>query len=127
MSPGDKILLALRDEVSALKLRVKELGFENRDLRDICDECGIQYEERLAARRHERYFAYLCAEYSIGTTATTSDVLVAGPIVRGIAACAGSVLRTGLVARRFFAAFTQLTAQLPWSFGGRVIATRAVL
>ena len=51
---------ALRKEVSELTLRLKELGEENRDLRELCNERGIQYEERLAARRHKRYFARLC-------------------------------------------------------------------
>ena len=123
MSPGDRILQALQDEVSALKLRVKELGFENRDLRDICDERGIQYEERLATRRHHRYFAGLCAEHPIETTLAASDILGAAPIVRRIAESAGSVLRTGLIARDFFAAFTQLTVQFPWKFGGCISRT----
>ena len=94
-----------------LTLRLKELGAENRDLREICSENGIQYAERLAARRHKRYFADLCAKHPLGRTATASDVLGAANIVRGIAECAGSVLRTGLIARCFFAAFTHLTAQ----------------
>merc|ERR1719191_648477 len=55
--------------------------------------------------------------------AIASDILGAAPIVRGIAACAGSVMCTGLIARCFFVAFTQLTAQLPWRFGGRLSAT----
>ena len=86
---------ALRKEVSELTLRLKELGDENRDLREICNESGIPYMERLAARRHKRYFADLCEKHPIGTTATASDLLGAAPIVRGTAACAGSVLRTG--------------------------------
>ena len=60
MSAGDTTLQALQKEVSELNHRVKELGQENRDLRDICDESGVQYEDRLALRRHRRYFADLC-------------------------------------------------------------------
>ena len=114
---------ALRKEVSELTLRLKELGEENRDLRELCNERGIQYAERLAARRHKRYFADLCEKHPIGITATAPDTLGADPIVRGIAAYAGCVLRTGLIARCFFAAFVSLTAQLPWRFGGRTSAT----
>ena len=60
MSAGDTTLQALQKEVSELNHRVKELGQENRDLRDICDESGVQYEDRLALRRHRRDFADLC-------------------------------------------------------------------
>ena len=124
MNPQDINLQKLRDEVSALQLRLGELVVENRDLRDICDESGIQYEERLAARRHNRYFARLCAEHPIETTVVASDILGAAPIVRRVAEFAGSVLRPALVARDFFAAFTELTAQFPWRFGGgRLSAT----
>ena len=123
MTAEDMTTQALRKQVSELTLRLKELGEENRDLREICNENGIQYAERLAARRHKRDFAHLCDKHPIGRTTTASDVLVAGPIVRGIAECAGSVLRTGLIARCFFAAFTYLTAQFPWKFGGRLSAT----
>ena len=133
MTAEDMTTQALREEVSELTLRLKELGEENRDLREICSEHGIQYMERLAARRHKRYFADLLEKHPIGTTAsekhpigrtaTASDLLGAAPIVRGIAECAGSVLRTGLIARCFFTAFTLLTAQFPWKFGGRLSAT----
>ena len=80
-------------------------------------------EERLGARRHKHQFARLCVKHPIKTTVTASDLLGAGPIVRGIAACAGSVFRAGLIARCFFAAFTHLTAELPWMFGYRLSAT----
>ena len=123
MISEDVTMQALRKEVSALTLRLKELGEENRDLREICNERGIHYAELLAARRHKRHFADLCEKHPIGTTANASDLLGAAPAVRGIAACAGSVLRTGLIARCFFAAFTDLTVQLPWRFGGRLSAT----
>ena len=33
------------------------------------------------------------------------------------------MLRTGLIVRCFYTAFTDLTAQLPWRFGGRLSAT----
>ena len=92
MNAAEKTMQALREEVSALQLRVEELREENRDLRDICSGSGIQYEERLAARRHKRLFARLCAERPIGKKAVASDVLGSGPIVRRIAECAGSVL-----------------------------------
>ena len=123
MTAEDMTMQALRKQVSELTLRLKKLGDENRDLREICNENGIQYVERLAARRHKRYFAQLCDEHPIGETANASDALGAANIVRGIAECAGSVLRTGLIARCFFVAFTYLTAQFPWRFGGRLIAT----
>ena len=120
-----------RKEVSALKLRVKELSEENRDLREICNESGVQYEDALAARRHKRYFAHLCEKHPIGRTATASDVPGATPALRGIAECAGFVLRLGLIARCFYAAFRNLTEQFPWKFTGRLSATleghRAVL
>ena len=110
-------LQALREEVSELKLRNKELLEENRDFRELCTANGIQYEERLAVRRHQRYFARLCARHPIGRTAGASDLLGAAPIVRAIAGCAGAVSCTGLIARCFIAAFAELTAQLPWRFG----------
>ena len=89
--------------MSELTLRLKELGEENRDLREIiCNERGIEYAERLSARRHKRYFAVLCEKHPIGRTATASDVLGAANIVRGIAECAGSVLC------RFFSKFDLL-------------------
>ena len=113
MTAEDMTTQALRKEVSVLTLRLKELGEENRDLRELCNERGIQYAERLAARRHKRYFARLCEKHPIGRPATASDVLGADPAVRGIAECAGFVLRLGLIARCFYAAFTNLTAQLP--------------
>ena len=81
MTAEDMTIQALRKEVSELRLRLKELGEENRDLREICSENGIQYMERLAARRHKRYFAQLCDKHAIGTTTTASDVLGAAPIV----------------------------------------------
>ena len=123
MTAEDMTMQALRKEVSELTLRLKELGEENHDLRELCNERGIQYDKRLAARRHKRYFARLCEKHPIGRPATASDVLGAAPALRGIAGCAGSVLRTGLIARCFLAAFTYLTAQFPWKFGGRLSAT----
>ena len=36
------------------QLRLKELGEEHRDLRDIGKKLGVQYEEWLVARRHKR-------------------------------------------------------------------------
>ena len=123
MTSSDQTLLGLQQQVSELQLRVRELCEENCDLRGICNESGVQYEERLAARRHKRYFAQLCAEHPIETPVGASDVLGAGTIVRGISACAGSVLRTGLIAHCFFAALRQLTEQLPWKFGGRLSVT----
>ena len=123
MAAADVALQALLDEVSRLNLRLKELGEENRVLRDICNENGIQYKDRLDTRRHSRYFARLCAEHPIETTVTASDILGADPTVRGIAECAGSVLCASLICRDFFTAFMQLTASSPWKFGGRISAT----
>ena len=117
MTPEETTMQALRKQVSELTLRLKELGDENRDLRELCNEGGIQYEERLAARRHKRYFARLCEKHPIGRPGTASDVLGAAPAVRGIAECAGLVLRLGLIARCFYAAFRNLTEQFPWKFG----------
>ena len=107
MTAEDMTMQTLRKEVSELTLRLKELGEENRDLREICDEKAIPLAKRLAARRHKRYFADLCEKHPIGRTTTASDVLGAAPAVRGIADCAGSVLRTGLIARCFFVAFKE--------------------
>ena len=123
MTAADAAMQALRKELSELQVRVTELGEENLVLRRICNENGIQYEERLAALGHKRYFAHLRAAYPIERKVAASDVLGAIPIVRGISGCAGSVFCTGLIARRFFVAFTQLTAQLPWRFGGQLRAT----
>ena len=96
MTAEEMTMQALRKEVSVLRLRLQELDEENRDLRELCNESGIQYVERLAARRHKRYFSDLCEKHPLGRTATASDVLGAAPIVRGIAECAGFVLRTEL-------------------------------
>ena len=119
MISEDVTMQALRKEVSALTLRLKELGEENRDLREICNERGIPYAELLAARRHRRYFADLCEKHPLGRTAHASDVPGAAPAVREIAECAGFVLRLGLIARCFYAAFRDLTNQFPWRFGYR--------
>ena len=77
----DTTLQALQAEVSELKLSLKELGEENRVLREICNASGILYEDRLDALRHSRYFARLCAGHPIETTATASDIPGAAPIV----------------------------------------------
>ena len=74
MAAADQTLQALRKEVSDLNVRLKELGEENRDLREICNERGVPYVELLAARWHKRYFARLCEKHPIGRTATASDV-----------------------------------------------------
>ena len=123
MTAAEKNIEALQEKVSELELRVRELGEENQDLREICNAKGIQYEELLDARRHKRYFAQLCAEHPIVRKTTAMDALGADPVVRGIAGYAGSVLCTGLICRHFFVAFTHLTAQFPWRFGGRITAT----
>ena len=123
MTAEEATIQALRQEVAELQLRVEELGAENHDLRELCDEKGVPYKDRLAARLHSRCFAKRCVAHPLGATATASDVLGAPPIARGIAEHAGAVLCTGLIARCFFAAFTQLTALFPWKFGYRVSAT----
>ena len=119
MTAEDMTMQALRKEVSELTLRLKELGDENRDLIEICNENGIQYVERLAACRHKRYFAKSLREHPIGKTATASDVLgaalIVGEIAKGAGSLFGSVLRTGLVARCFFAACVEITEQVPES------------
>ena len=120
MASADRTLQDLLEELSSLKLHVKELGEENRELRDICKESGVPYEERLAARRHKRYFARLCAGHPIQSTATASDLVGAAPIVRKVAEYASSVVRPAMIARDFLAAFTQLAAQFPWRCGGRM-------
>ena len=74
MTAADMTMQALRKEVSELTLRLKELGEENRDLRELCNERGIQYAERLAARRHKRYFAHLCEKHPLGRRTTASDL-----------------------------------------------------
>ena len=84
MTAEDMTMQALRTELSELRLRLEELGDENRDLRELCNESGTDYVERLAARHHKRYFAHLCETHSIGRTAKASDLLGAAPIVRGI-------------------------------------------
>ena len=99
MTAEEMTMQALTNENSELKLRLEDLGEENSVLREICNENGIQYTERLAARRHKRYFAHACLQHPIGRKTTASDVLGARPIVRGIAEFAGSVLRTGSIAR----------------------------
>ena len=75
MAAADQTLQALRKEVSDLNVRLKELVEENRDLREICNERGIHYEELLAARRHKRYFEDLCEKHPIGRSTTASDLL----------------------------------------------------
>ena len=123
MSAEDTTLRAQQKEVSDLNLRMKELCAENLDLRDICAEDGVQYEERIAARRHKRYFAQLSTQHPIGRRATASDILGSAPTIRAIAEGTGSVLRTGLIARCFFTAFVHLTEQFPWKFGVCMIST----
>ena len=81
MTTEEMTMQALRKQVSELTLRLKELGEEHRDLREICNERGIQYAERLAARRHKRYFACLCDKHPIGRSITLSELLGAAPIV----------------------------------------------
>ena len=74
MTAPNEITETLRKGVAELKLRVKQVGKDNRDLRDIRNGNDVEYEERLAARRHKRYFAQLCAEHPIGRTVKASDV-----------------------------------------------------
>ena len=51
------------------------------------------HEERLAVRRHQRYFERLCAEHPIETTATASDLVGAALVVRKIAEYASFAVR----------------------------------
>ena len=106
MTASDKKVQELLEQVSELKLRLKELRNENSDFRELCNLHGIYYEDWLAARRHQRYFTQLRADHPIGRTAQASGLLGAPPIVRQIAGCAGAVLCTGRISRCFFAAFS---------------------
>ena len=51
MTAADETMEALRKEASDLKLRVKELGEENRDLSEICNRVGVYYLVRGTAGR----------------------------------------------------------------------------
>ena len=123
MAAADKRIQDLQKEVSELKLRTKELSDENKDLRELCNRNGIRHEDWLAARRHGRYFAQLRADHPIGSTAPASEILGAAPILRGIAINSGSLMCTALIDRSFFSACTQLTAEFPWRFGVRMMAS----
>ena len=123
MTRADKRIQELLKKVSDLKLRMKELGDENNDLRELCNQKGIQWEDWLAARRHRRSFARSLGEHPNGTPVTAMDALCVAPIVRCVVECSGSVLGAGVISRCFFAAFRQLTAQFRWRYGGRVAAT----
>ena len=109
-------------EISELKILVKELGEENRDLRVLLDKHGIKYEETISIKRHRRYFARLRDEHPIPTLVSASDFLGVAPAVQRVAECSGSILGTGFICRSFFAAFARLTTRFPWQFGGRVAA-----
>ena len=50
MSGEGKTMQALQEKVSKLELRVKELGEENQDLREICNENGVRFEQRATGR-----------------------------------------------------------------------------
>ena len=117
MAAADERIQELQEEVSELKLCMKEQGDEINDLRELCNQKGIQYEDWVAARRHGRYFAQLRDDHAIGTAAPASDLLGAAPIVEGIAEYVGSVNCTVMIARAFVSAWTQLTAAFPWKFG----------
>ena len=113
-------------EVSELKLRVQDLGDENRLLIEILNSNGVQFMDRLEAHRHKREFKRYCGEHPLGITATAEKIQSAAPVLRNIAWCDGSVLRAGLIAKCFFVAFKELTrtAELRWRFGGRLSARR---
>ena len=64
MTTEDNAVQALEKVVSELMLRVKELGEENRVLREICRKNGIQFTETLAAGRHRRYFSKIFSDHS---------------------------------------------------------------
>ena len=74
---GDAIQ-ALREEVSGLKLHVKELSDEIDDFRELCNTNGIQYDEWLAERRHSRFVAQMRADHPIEGGATAPDSCAVG-------------------------------------------------
>ena len=80
MAAVDEVVQAVRVGRSS----AKRIGIYEKY--QICNENGIQYVERLAARRQKRYFADLCDQHPLWRTAIASDLLGAAPIVRGIAA-----------------------------------------
>ena len=121
MAAAEKRIKELQKEVAQWKLRAKEFGDENNDLRELCNRKNIQYEEWLAACRHGRYFAQLCADHSIEITASASEL--ADPSMQKIAEYTGSVLCVAMIARSFFSACAQLTAAFPWRFGGRMMTS----
>ena len=89
-------LQVLREQVAALESHVQDLRLENDDLRAICQALGVRYEERLAARRHRRYFARLRGEdrcLSGGEAAcAVADVLSVYPIAYRVVEFAGSIM-----------------------------------
>ena len=126
MTAAENTVQASEKEMSELKLRVKDLGDENRLLIEILNSNGVQFMDRLEAHRHKREFKRYCGKHPLGTTATAAEIQSASPAVRNIAWCNGSVLRAGLIAKCFFVAFKELTrtAKLRWRFGGRLSARR---
>ena len=76
MTTANRKTQELLQKVSELELRVKHLGEENDDFRELCTRNRIQYEEWLASRRHSRYFKKARADHPIGKAATASDTLV---------------------------------------------------
>ena len=75
MSTPEQMVESLREEVVALRSRLKAVDLENNDLRNLCTANGINYEETLATKRHRRYFAKLLSANPIKESAKASDAL----------------------------------------------------
>ena len=65
----------LQKTVSQLELQVEELGFECKDLREICAAKSVSVGDALAARRHQRMFAKARRDHPLGSMRTSSEVL----------------------------------------------------
>ena len=55
-----------------------------------------------------------------GNASIMEFLLGVAPVMREIAAYAGSIVRTGSVHRSFYQAFVGLTKESPWRYGGRL-------
>ena len=76
MTAAENTVQASEKEMSELKLRVKDLGDENRLLIEILNSNGVQFLDRLEALRHKRNFTRICGKHPLGTTATAAESVV---------------------------------------------------